>query len=194
VEGSSFFVGHGHAPMVVGTRRRPGAPGEVRPEPVEPGPPGAPTALLRCRMVDRRGAARFQRVFNRLFVRLFRLRKGRLAFRGAPSLVLHTRGRRSGAARATPLLYLDLGDGRVAVVASNGGDDRTPAWVHNLLASPDVEADVGRARRPYRAAVAGPEARAELWPRAVAIYPGFGEYQAKTSREIPMIVLTPRPG
>lgn len=145
-------------------------------------------------MVDRRKAAGFQKRFNRFFVWLFKVRKGRLAFRGAPSLVLHTVGRRTGEPRQTPLLYLDLGDGRVAIVASNGGDDRTPAWALNLQAAPDVEADIGRERRAFCAALATPEERAEMWPRAVAIYKGFGEYQTKTTREIPIVVLTPRAG
>ncbi len=143
-------------------------------------------------MVDRRKSAAFQKRFNRFFVWLFGVRKGRLSFRGAPSLVLHTVGRRSGAPRLTPLLYLDVGDGRLAVVASNGGDDRTPAWAHNLLAHAEVEADVKGERRAYDAAIATPEERADLWPRAVAMYKSFADYQAKTDREIPMVVLTPR--
>jgi len=148
--------------------------------------------LLRCRMADRRRAATFQKVFNRFFVWMFRVRKGRLAFKGAPSLILHTTGRRSGQPRQTPLLYLDLGDGRVAVVASNGGDDRTPAWVHNLQAEAGVEADVGGRRVAYSAAIAAAEERAELWPKAVAMYGSYDSYQAKTEREIPIVVLSPR--
>jgi len=143
-------------------------------------------------MVDRRKNAGFQKRFNRFFVWLFKMRKGRLSFRGAPSLVLHTVGRRSGEPRLTPLLYLEVGDGRLSVVASNGGDDRTPAWTHNLLARPEVEADVAGEQRAYWAALATAEERADLWPRAVAMYKSFSDYQAKTDREIPMVVLTPR--
>jgi deazaflavin-dependent oxidoreductase (nitroreductase family) len=89
------------------------------------------------------------------------------------------------------LLYLDLGDGRVAVVGSNGGDDRTPAWVLNLQAAPDVEVELRGERHAYRAAVASPEERADMWPRAVAIYKSYDAYQARTMREIPLVVLTP---
>jgi deazaflavin-dependent oxidoreductase (nitroreductase family) len=106
--------------------------------------------------------------------------------------VLHTVGRRSGEPRLTPLLYLEVGDGRLSVVASNGGDDRTPAWTHNLLARPEVEVDVAGEHRAYRAALATAAERADLWPRAVAMYKSFSDYQAKTDREIPMVVLTPR--
>ena len=143
-------------------------------------------------MVDRRRAARSQRAFNRVFEVLFRLRRGRLAYRAAPATILITTGRRSGAERRTPLLYLDLGDDRMVLVASNGGDDRTPAWVHNLLAQPDVHAELRGGRRPFTARLATPEERAEWWPCAVAMYGGYASYQQKTEREIPLVVLTPR--
>ncbi len=120
------------------------------------------------------------------------MRKGRLAFKGAPSLILHTTGRRSGQPRQTPLLYVDLADGRAAVVASNGGDDHTPAWALNLQANPEVEADIRGERVAYVAAVATAEQRVELWPKAVAMYKAYDSYQAKTEREIPIVVLTPR--
>lgn len=143
-------------------------------------------------MVDRRRADRWQPAFNRFFEALFTLRRGRLTFKGAPSTILLTTGRRSGEERRTPLLYLDVGDGRLVLVASNGGDDRTPAWVHNLRANPEVHAVVGRQRLAYTARTATPEERAEWWPRAVAMYSGYASYQAKTEREIPLVVLTPR--
>ena len=145
-----------------------------------------------ARMVDRRRARGFQKFFNRIFVWMFRLRKGRLAFKGAPTMILHTTGRRSGQPRKTPLLYLDLGDGRAAVVASNGGDDRSPAWALNLQANPDVEADVRGGRVAYRASMATEVERAEMWPKAVAMYKAYDSYQEKTEREIPIVVLTPR--
>ena len=143
-------------------------------------------------MVDRRRAARWQQRFNRFFVWLFHLRRGRLAYRKAPSLVLHTVGRRSGRPYQTPLLYLPVGDGRLALVASNGGDDRTPAWCLNVMTHPDVEAEVGRDRRPFTAALATPSERAELWPRVTASYSGFAKYQTLTERVIPVVLLSPR--
>ena len=136
--------------------------------------------------------ARMQKSFNGFFVWLFRKRKGRLAFRGAPTLILHTVGRKTGEPRETPLLYLDLGDGRLAVVGSNGGDDRTPAWVLNLAAKPAVEAELrGGTRVPYSAGIADAAERAELWPRLVEMYKSYASYQTKTDREIPVIVLAP---
>jgi deazaflavin-dependent oxidoreductase (nitroreductase family) len=141
---------------------------------------------------DRSRARRWQNLLNRGLTALFRLRKGRLAFKGAPLAILHTTGRRSGTPRQTPLLYLDL-DGAIAVVGSNGGDDRTPAWVHNVVARPDVEVELRGARIPMRAQVADDARRAELWPRAVAAYPQYGKYQDQTERTIPLVLLTPRP-
>jgi deazaflavin-dependent oxidoreductase (nitroreductase family) len=143
-------------------------------------------------VVDRSRASWWQRRFNRGLSALFRLRKGRLTFKGTPMVILHTTGRRSGKPRQTPLLYLDV-DGTVVVVASNGGDDRTPAWVHNLVAQPDVEVELRGARVPMRAAIADDARRAELWPRAVAAYPQYAEYQEKTTRTIPLVLLTARP-
>jgi deazaflavin-dependent oxidoreductase (nitroreductase family) len=143
-------------------------------------------------MVDRRRAFRWQRRFNRFFVWLFRLRQGRLAYRKNPSLVLHTIGRRSGMPRETPLLYLPLDDGRLALVASNGGDDRTPGWCLNLMQRPDVQADVGRDRRSFTAALATDTERAEIWPLVTASNPGFAKYQNLTSRVIPIVLLSPR--
>jgi len=144
-------------------------------------------------MVDRRRAGGFQKAFNPVFRWFFRLRKGRMVFKGAPTLILHTIGRRSGQTRATPLLYLDLGDDRRAIVASNGGDDRSPAWFHNLCARPDVEIDLGRGPVPAVASTASDDERAQLWPRLVAMYPSFETYQTKTERPIPVVLLGPRP-
>ena len=143
-------------------------------------------------MVDRRSAGGWQQRFNRFFVWLFHVRRGRLSFRKIPSLVLHTVGRRSGQVRQTPLLYIPVGDGRLALVASNGGDDRTPAWCLNLMTRPDVEAEVGRERRPFTAELASASERAELWPRVTASYSGYAKYQTLTDRVIPIVLLTPR--
>jgi deazaflavin-dependent oxidoreductase (nitroreductase family) len=142
-------------------------------------------------MVDRRGAAGWQQRFNRFFVWLFRLRRGRLAYRKNPFLVLHTVGRRTGQPRQTPLLYLPVGDGRLALIASNGGDDRTPAWCLNLMTNPCVEAEVGRERRSFTAALATDIERAELWPRVTTSYSGYTKYQTRTDRVIPVVLLSP---
>lgn len=133
----------------------------------------------------------FNKVFNRFFNRLFRLRKGRLAFRGAPCCIVHTTGARSGQPRQSPLLYLAVGDGRLAVVGSNGGDDKTPDWVHNLRKQPAVEVEYGGSRVPMTASTADAGTRTELWPKLVEMYPAYATYQTKTTREIPVILLTP---
>jgi deazaflavin-dependent oxidoreductase (nitroreductase family) len=142
-------------------------------------------------VTDRSRAQWWQRRFNRALTALFRLRKGRLNFKGTPMAILHTTGRRSGKPRQTPVLYVDV-DGTIVVVGSNGGDDRTPAWVHNLVAQPDVEVELRGSRVPMRATVADDARRAELWPRAVAAYAEYAQYQEKTTRTIPLVLLTPR--
>jgi deazaflavin-dependent oxidoreductase (nitroreductase family) len=143
-------------------------------------------------MVDRRRGAARQRRVNKLVMWYFRRRGGRARFFKAPSLILFTKGRKTGLPRETPLLYLSLPNDEVALVASNGGDDRTPAWCLNLLAEPDVEAQIGSDRRRFTARLAGAEERRELWPRMVDLYSGYAKYQTKTEREIPIVLLTPR--
>jgi deazaflavin-dependent oxidoreductase (nitroreductase family) len=109
-----------------------------------------------------------------------------------PVLELTTTGRKSGRPR-TVLLTSPLRDGdAIVVVASRGGDDHHPAWLVNLRANPDVEVAIGRQpKRPMRARIADPDERARLWPQVVAKYQGYGDYQAKTDREIPLVLLEP---
>jgi F420H(2)-dependent quinone reductase len=123
----------------------------------------------------------------------YRLSGGRLGgtFDGAPVLLLHHVGRRSGDRRVTPLLYLPDGDDLV-IVASMGGTPKNPAWFHNLTAAPDTEVEVGRERRAVRAEVADAGEKARLWPRLVELYPAFATYQARAPRDIPVVVLRPR--
>jgi F420H(2)-dependent quinone reductase len=124
---------------------------------------------------------------------VYRASGGRLlgSFDGNPVVLLHHVGRRSGEQRVTPLIYLADGDD-IVVVGSMGGTPKDPAWVHNLRDRPDTEVEVGRERRPVRARVADPEERARLWPMLVEHYPGFADYQARTEREIPVVILSPR--
>lgn len=111
--------------------------------------------------------------------------------RGAPVLLLHHKGAKSGKERITPLIYLDDGD-RLAVVASKGGTDKNPAWFHNLMANPETQVEVGRDTRRVRARKANDEERSALWPRLVDIYSDYAEYQTYTDRTIPVVVLDPR--
>lgn len=114
---------------------------------------------------------------------------GRLA--RSPVLLLTTTGRRTGKPRTTPLLYLGDGD-RLVIVASYGGDDRAPAWYRNLEANPEVTVEVGRSRRRMHAEDAAGEEQVRLWERLTRMYPPYDDYQARTSRRIPVVILTPR--
>lgn len=112
-----------------------------------------------------------------------------------PVLELTTIGRKSGERRST-MLTSPVQDGdALVVVASRGGDDRNPAWFLNLRDNPDVEVVV-RGGKPQRmvARVATAQERAVLWPRVVADHQNYADYQTKTSREIPLVYLEPRPG
>ncbi len=123
---------------------------------------------------------------------LYRLSGGRIGGRmfNSPVLLLETRGKRSGKRRTSPLLYLESGD-EIAIVASYGGAPAHPAWYVNLMASPVTEIEIGSETRRVRAEVASPEEKAQLWPRLVEMYPSYAEYQKKTDREIPVVILRP---
>ena len=112
-------------------------------------------------------------------------------FRGAPVLLLTTTGRKSGQPRTSPLLYLRDGE-NLAVVASYGGDDRFPAWYHNLVANPEVSAEVDGTKLDLRASVADAATKARLWPELLKMYKTYDSYQKKTDREIPVVLLSPR--
>ena len=111
---------------------------------------------------------------------------------GMLALDLHTVGRKSGQPRSSMLTSpLQNGD-EIVIVASRGGDPTHPAWYHNLQANPDVEVTIGGKRKPMRARVATAEERAELWPKVTSKYKGYAGYQTKTTREIPLVILSPR--
>lgn len=113
-------------------------------------------------------------------------------FPGAPpTLLLDHVGAKSGAARTTPLTYIE-DDPDLVLVASKGGHPRNPAWFHNLRANPDTTVLVGRERRPVHARVATPEERERLWPTVLDTYAGYGDYQRRTDREIPLVILSRR--
>jgi F420H(2)-dependent quinone reductase len=114
-------------------------------------------------------------------------------FPGAPpTLLLDHVGAKSGQKRTSPLTYT-RGDGDdLVLVASKGGYPKNPAWFHNLRANPDTVVQVGRERRQVHAHVATPEERERLWPRVVENYGGYAEYQKRTEREIPLVILERR--
>jgi deazaflavin-dependent oxidoreductase (nitroreductase family) len=130
---------------------------------------------------------------NSQIIAEFRANGGQVGgnFAGAPLLLLHTIGARSGHERINPVMYQDLGNGRVAVFASNAGADVHPAWYYNLVANPDVTAEIGQTPRPFRARAATKAERTPIWEHQRASYPGFADYETRTEREIPVVILDP---
>ncbi len=128
--------------------------------------------------------------FHRL---VFTVSNGRIAGRGSgmPVLMLTTTGRKSGEPRTTMLTTPLQDGGRIMLVASNGGDDRDPAWLHNLRADPQVQVTMEGRTVPMTAHVADATEKADLWPRIVADHANYAGYQAKTERDIPVVVLEP---
>jgi F420H(2)-dependent quinone reductase len=108
-----------------------------------------------------------------------------------PMLLLDHVGARSGTRRTSPLVYARDG-ANVVLVASKGGFPKNPAWFHNLKANPDTTIQIGRERSNVRARVATAEERGHLWPLVVGVYGGYEDYQRRTEREIPLVVLEPR--
>jgi deazaflavin-dependent oxidoreductase (nitroreductase family) len=107
---------------------------------------------------------------------------------GVPTLLLTTTGRRSGQSRTTPLIYGRAGDHYV-IVASRGGAPAHPGWYENLSAKPEVHVQVMADRFAARARTASAAERAGLWKTMAAIWPPYDEYQAKTTRQIPVVIL-----
>jgi deazaflavin-dependent oxidoreductase (nitroreductase family) len=130
--------------------------------------------------------------FNSSIITEFRANHGQVGgnFAGAPLLLLHSTGAKSGAARVSPVMYLADGD-RYLVFASKAGSDENPAWYHNLLAHPDVEIEVGDQTIAVHATELRGAERDEKYAKQAGRYPGFAEYQEKTQRVIPVIALTP---
>lgn len=134
------------------------------------------------------------KAMNRTHQFVLRLSGGRLltsAF-GMPAVELHSIGRKSGESRSTMLTAPIADQERVVLVASKGGDDRNPDWYLNVTAHPEIELTIGGARHSMRARTATPEEKAELWPRIVAAYKGYGGYQRRTRRDIPVVICEPR--
>ena len=107
------------------------------------------------------------------------------------TLYLHTVGRRTGQPRRTPLYYVDDGE-HLAVVTSNAGRDREPAWWLNLQAQTDAEIEVGTQWRPVRARRAKRSEYERLWPQFVAGLRNYEAYRRKTDRKIEVVILEPR--
>ena len=121
---------------------------------------------------------------------IYRATKGRVGgkFGAATILLLTTTGRKSGQPRTTPLNYYSDGD-RIVLIASNNGQDHDPAWYLNIGANPSVSIQRGGETVTRSARVATPGEKAELWPKIIAWYKGYAKYQAKTSRNIPLVIV-----
>ncbi|HLQ30293.1 MAG TPA: nitroreductase family deazaflavin-dependent oxidoreductase [Ktedonobacteraceae bacterium] len=133
--------------------------------------------------------------WNRQTIEAFRANKGKVGgmWEGRPLLLLTTTGAKSGQRRTTPTMYLPDGD-RLLVFASKGGAPTNPDWYHNLLAHPQVTVEVGSETYEANATVLTGEERDRLFAKQAGLYPQFAEYQAKTTRKIPVIALERRKG
>jgi deazaflavin-dependent oxidoreductase (nitroreductase family) len=131
--------------------------------------------------------------WNQRIIDEFRTNEGRVggSFEGAPLLLLHHLGRKSGTERVSPMMYQPVGDD-LAVFASKAGADTHPDWYLNLLAHPDVEVEVGTDRVAVRARDLPAEERDPIWEKQKQDYPGFADYESKTSRTIPVVLLERR--
>jgi F420H(2)-dependent quinone reductase len=125
---------------------------------------------------------------------LYRLTKGGFGGRMANLnvLLLTTTGRKSGKTRTTPLGYFEH-DGGYVIIGSNAGFETHPAWFYNLKTNPHVQIEIKDRKLTADAEVIPSEERSQLWARLVAMSPQYGEYERKTTREIPLVLLRPQP-
>jgi deazaflavin-dependent oxidoreductase (nitroreductase family) len=134
--------------------------------------------------------AETMKAFNKSIVHGFRANDGKVGgpFEGATLVLLTTTGAKSGQPRLAPLACLSI-DGKMIVIGSKAGADTNPDWVHNLRANPSAHVEVGTDAYDVTARELPAEERDEAYPKVVAVAPGFGDYQAKTSRIIPLFEL-----
>jgi len=128
--------------------------------------------------------------FNTKIIEEFRANGGKLGgpFEGAPMLLLHHKGAKTGAERVNPVAYRSLGD-NLAIFASKAGAPTNPDWYYNLIAHPETEVEVGTETIPVIARVADETERAPIWEANKRDNPGFGDYEKMTSRQIPVVIL-----
>ncbi len=130
--------------------------------------------------------------FNSKIIAEFRANGGKVGgpFEGAPVLLLHTVGAKTGQERVNPMMYQAVRDG-FAVFASKGGAPTNPDWYFNLLAHPRVRAEIGSETAEFTARVADAQTREPIWAAQKSAYPGFADYERKTTRQIPVVILEP---
>ena len=133
--------------------------------------------------------------FNAKVIAEFRANGGKVGgmFEGAPMVILHTTGAKSGRPHVSPLVYFPF-EGQRYIMASKGGAPTHPAWYHNLVANPEVTIEIGDGTETATARVLGPDERAPVWSAVVAAMPNFGEYERSTTRTIPVVALDPPKG
>lgn len=129
--------------------------------------------------------------FNARVIEEFRANGGRVGgpFQGAPMILVHHIGARTGSVRVSPLRCFPQDDGSLLVIASKGGAPTNPDWFHNVRANPRFDVEVGTETFTVDAAVLGTEERDAVWPALVAEAPGFGIYQDRADRLIPVVRL-----
>ena len=131
--------------------------------------------------------------WNRGVIDEFRANGGKVAqFEGRLLLLLHHQGAKTGTERVNPLVYLPVGDA-FAVFGSKAGADTNPAWYHNLVAHPDTVVEVGTETIPVRARVAESDERGRIWEEQKRVNPNFADYEQKTTRAIPVVLLERTP-
>jgi deazaflavin-dependent oxidoreductase (nitroreductase family) len=128
--------------------------------------------------------------FNKQIIEEFRANGGNLGgpFEGAPMLLLHHKGAKTGAARVNPVAYRKVGE-NLAIFASKAGAPTNPDWYYNLIAHPETEVEVGTETIPVIARVADNAEREPIWEANKRDNPGFADYEKKTTRQIPVIIL-----
>lgn len=134
------------------------------------------------------------RSFLALYIFLYQRTQGQIGgqVQGLPVLLLTTTGRRTGKQRITPLGYFQHA-GDYVVTASNAGFDTHPAWYHNLISNPQVSVQIKGKTFAAQAQPAEAALRQQLWAQLVALAPGYGRYEKRTTREIPLVLLRPIP-
>jgi deazaflavin-dependent oxidoreductase (nitroreductase family) len=130
--------------------------------------------------------------WNLQIIEEFRANAGKVGgqFEGAPMLLLHSTGAKSGLERINPMMYQADGE-NYAVFASKAGAPTNPDWFHNLVANPSASIEVGDRTVAVVARVTQGDERERLWSRQKQLYPGFADYEAQTSRQIPVVLLEP---
>ena len=129
--------------------------------------------------------------WNTKIIEEFRTNGGKVGgnFAGRTLLLLHTKGAKSGEERINPVAYTKDGE-RMVIIASKGGAPNNPAWYHNIVANPRFNVEVGTEQFEVEATISEEPERTRLYDQMVEVMPGFGEYRRKTTRQIPVIVLT----